>query len=326
MLGRSGAAVKQESGGGSCRGVEAARIGTAGISCKAYAKDKVEKWSASEDDRPYLRPTRTLNPWLAVLAIVVTAWLAALAYRFLLKEETSPRIGTASVAKSESPTVPSLASTPPVEHRLQVPAQPAVSLPTLDNSDSMARHAVVGLIGTKAFEEMVVPDQLIRRIVATIDNLPQPTAPTRVMPLNPVPGRFSTVGGDDVATIEGSNSERYRPYVRVLEMIDTHALVRRYIDAYPLFQRAYEELGNSGKYFNTRLIEAIDDLLTAPEIDQPIRVMRTKVLYQFADPDLETRSAGQKIMIRIGRENESRVKAKLLEVRRELIAAGTRHN
>jgi hypothetical protein len=51
-------------------------------------------------------------------------------------------------------------------------------------------------------------------------------------------------------------------------------------------------------------------------------VVRPKVLYQFADPDLETRSAGQKILLRMGAENAARVKAKLTEIRRELVAAG----
>lgn len=52
--------------------------------------------------------------------------------------------------------------------------------------------------------------------------------------------------------------------------------------------------------------------------------MRPKVLYEFADPDLETRSAGQKTMIRMGTENELRVKTKLRELRQELIAASQR--
>ena len=45
-----------------------------------------------------------------------------------------------------------------------------------------------------------------------------------------------------------------------------------------------------------------------------------KVLYQFSDPALESLSAGQKTMIRMGPENEAKVKAKLREIRR-LIAA-----
>lgn len=52
----------------------------------------------------------------------------------------------------------------------------------------------------QAFEERVAPDQVIRRIMATIDNLPRPTAPRRKMPLEPVPGAFRAAGsGDEVA-------------------------------------------------------------------------------------------------------------------------------
>ena len=97
--------------------------------------------------------------------------------------------------------------------------------------------------------------------------------------------------------------------------------MQSYGRAYPLFQRAYEELGYPGKYFNDRLMQALDDLLAAPELDGPPALVQPKVLYQFADPDLETRSAGQKILLRMGKANALRVKAKLLEVRRALIAA-----
>ena len=63
-------------------------------------------------------------------------------------------------------------------------------------------------------------------------------------------------------------------------------------------------------------------MLATPQIEGPIALVRPKVLYEFADPDLETRSAGQKIVLRMGRENALRVKAKLAEIRRELAAAG----
>jgi hypothetical protein len=42
------------------------------------------------------------------------------------------------------------------------------------------------------------------------------------------------------------------------------------------------------------------------------------VLYLYANPDLESRSAGQKILMRIGTENAIRVKAKLREIRAEI--------
>ena len=53
------------------------------------------------------------------------------------------------------------------------------------------RESVSALVGRKAFEAMVRPTQLIRNIVATVDNLPRETAPTRVLPFEPVRGRFA---------------------------------------------------------------------------------------------------------------------------------------
>ena len=59
----------------------------------------------------------------------------------------------------------------------------------------------------------------------------------------------------------------------------------------------------------------IDDLLAAPTPDGPIELVRPKVMYQFADPGLEARSAGQKMMIRMGPDNADIVKEKLRVLR-----------
>jgi hypothetical protein len=266
----------------------------------------VEPWSAREDDRPYIRPARSFNPWLAVALIGLVAWLAAFYFRYSL-EPASPSAAPLPVEKLGDRPAPA----PPAQLD---PAQAAPSLPTLENSDSMMRESLAGLIGGPAFAQMVVPAQLVRRIVATVDNLPRSTAPTRVMPLNPVPGAF---------TADSANFARYMPYVRVVESLEPRALVQAYVRSYPLFQRAYEELGYPGKYFHTRLMEAIDDLLATPETDAPPELVRPRVLHEFADPDLETRSAGQKMLLRMGRQNAARVKEKLREIRRELVAAAT---
>ena len=75
-----------------------------------------------------------------------------------------------------------------------------------------------------------------------------------------------------------------------------------YVQLYPLFQAAYQELGYPNGYFNDRLIQAIDDMLAAPDVAAP-KLAQPKVLYEFADPALENLSAGQKILVRMGPEN-----------------------
>lgn len=284
----------------------------------------MEQWSAG-DERPFFRSERSARAWpLWVAAIALSAGIATYYYHYLLEQQAPPVAETAAAILPAS-TVPAESAEPAIRHPLEGPQpEAAASLPKLDNSDSLLRDSLAGLMGRRAFEDFVLPDRLVRRIVATIDNLPRRSAPRRMIPLNPVPGNFATIGGEGEAFVDVANFERYAPYVRVLEAVDAHALVKLYVAGYPLFQRAYEELGYPGKYFNDRLMEAIDDLLAAPDLTAPIALIRPRVLYELADPDLETRSAGQKILIRMGLENALRVKTKLLEIRRALLGARER--
>jgi len=281
----------------------------------------MEQWSA-RDDSPYQRPVESSsNPWWLLLVAGIVASVAAAYYFWPERQQPQqPPAAAAPEARSEAPA-PQASAEPATRYPVPAPAtasEPTKPLPTLDNSDPMMRDTVTGLVGRKTFEEMVYPSAIIRRIVATVDNLPRETAPRRVMPLEAVPGAFAVLDATGEATISAANSARYSPYVRVFESLDSRALVRRYVESYPLFQRAYAELGFPNASFNDRLVEAIDDMLAAPQIVGPVKLVRPKVLYQFADPDLEGRSAGQKIMLRMGADNAARVKAKLREIRREL--------
>ena len=87
-----------------------------------------------------------------------------------------------------------------------------------------------------------------------------------------------------------------------------------------MFQEAYESLAHPPQYFNDRMIEVIDHLLATPEVAGPVALAQPNVLYQFADPKLESMSAGQKVLVRMGAENAKVVKDKLRELRGELVA------
>jgi hypothetical protein len=53
-------------------------------------------------------------------------------------------------------------------------------------------------------------------------------------------------------------------------------------------------------------------------VKPPLALVQPKVLYEYADADLQALSAGQKVLLRIGADNAARVKAKLRELRREI--------
>jgi hypothetical protein len=158
----------------------------------------------------------------------------------------------------------------------------------------------------------------VRRFVATVDNLPRSMVAMRVRALQPVGGPFAVDRDGEEFVIGSANAARYAPYVRALESVDAKQLAGVYLRFYPWFQQAYEELGYPKGYFNDRLVTVIDHLLATPEPKGPVKLVQPKVLYQFADPELEALSAGQKALLRVGPENSRRIKAKLRALRAEV--------
>jgi len=253
--------------------------------------------------------------WWVMLVVILGGVAAAYYYWQRSLQQPVPVPVAPQPSKTEAPQAP-VSTGPVILHPLETKeAQP---LPVLGESDAAMSEAQAEVLGRKSLTEFIYPDLMIRRIVATVDNLPRKKAPVRMMPVKSVPPQFARAGTQDNMVISPGNSARYTAYMRVAQAIDARKLVDVYIRFYPLFQRAYEELGYPKGYFNDRLIETLDDLLDAPDITGPIKLTQPKVMYEFADPDLEARSAGQKIMIRIGSENAAKVKAKLREIRSEL--------
>ncbi|HEY8555602.1 MAG TPA: DUF3014 domain-containing protein [Burkholderiales bacterium] len=220
-------------------------------------------------------------------------------------------------------TTPPLSSGPIGKPEVRHPIGPggaAETLPALGESDDALREEAKTLLGDAPLEKLFNLDSIVRRIVVTIDELPREKIAQRYNLAKPAPGRFRTLGKGDSAKLSAANYERYRPYVRLAESVDTRKLVALYVHFYPLLQQEYENLGYPGRYFNDRVIETIDHLLAAPEIHEPIELIQPKVMYEFADSRLERLSAGQKIMIRMGPENAARIKTKLREIREALVA------
>lgn len=214
----------------------------------------------------------------------------------------------------EEPPPRALPVEPDIRHPIpEIPTEKP--LPALDTSDATMKNSLAELLADSALIKLSVLKDFVRRVTATIDNLPRRTVAPRVWPLKRAPGQFMVSGNDEHPTIAASNAARYAVYVRLAEAIDSAKLAAVYFHYYPLFQQAYRDLGYPKGHFNDRLVEVIDHLLETPDLQGPIALVRPKVLYRYADPDLESRSAGQKILMRTGAENARRIKAKLREIR-----------
>ena len=249
----------------------------------------------------------------SVVVLVILGGIAAYYYYWQLNEPAP-----APMARSEAPLAPEAKAEPAIRHPVQAAPSTGEPLPPLGESDAAMQDALAGLFTQKSAEEFFDLKEIVRRFVVTVDNLPRKKVPMRYRLFKPVLGKFLVTGEGENFLASPDNYRRYTSYVFLTNAVDARKLVAVYVRFYPLFQQEYQNLGYPTGYFNDRLVEAIDDLLAAPDIPGQIKLVRPNVLYQFADPDLEALSAGQKIMIRLGSENAARIKARLRDVRREL--------
>jgi hypothetical protein len=252
------------------------------------------------------------KPMMVVAAVVVAAGVGV-AYYFHTHATPPARLPVAAAPESS-------ASEPAIEHPAPPSSAPSGPLPALGDSDPSIRDALAQAAGNDAMQYLV-PESIIRHIVVTIDNLPRTKVPVAKRPTVAVPGSFLAEGDELHATLDPKNFARYQPMVSVVRKLDMRQLADVYLHFYPLFQSAYQDLGYPNGYFNDRLVQVIDSLLATPQPAGPIELTRPNVMYTFADPTLEARPAGQKLLLRMGPDNAAVIKAKLKELRAIITAA-----
>lgn len=255
--------------------------------------------------------------WLAWLLGLGAAVGGALWFFLLRGAPQAPPPAVAAVS------APAPAASPEPLHPLPVPAaeDPAAEpLPALGESDALFHPALAALLGG-VDNSVLLREQLIRRLVIAVDNLPRERVGLRDWPVRRTGGSLVVTGESGVFTLSAENDLRYNLAMAGLQQLDLDALVRLYVRYYPLFNAAYRELGYPDGHFNDRLVQVIDHLLAAPAPRPPILLLRPKVYYEFLEPALESLSFGQKLMIRIGPDNRAVVEDRLRGLRSRVAAA-----
>lgn len=177
--------------------------------------------------------------------------------------------------------------------------------------------ALTDLLGREAVLTLLQTDDFARRIVATVDNLPRRHVAPRLWPVVPAPGRFAVDGSGRIAP---ANAARYDAIVRMVTSVPPAEAAALYRGLRPQLQKAYEDLGYPGQDFHARLVEVIDHLLQTPpaapamavtltEVKGSVEPLRPWVRYEFADPALQSLSAGQRILLRVGPTHQAALAA-----------------
>jgi hypothetical protein len=248
--------------------------------------------------------------WWGIPVVVAAGLIAALYYG--RKQQEAP---VAQEVRSES--VAEAPAAGPGNYPIEPAPASSEPLPALGESDKPLHDSLAGVFG-RPLDQFLVPKDLVRNIVATVDNLPRKKTAVQKWPLRATPGVPAVDSNGEGIVLSEDNYARYAPIMGLVRNTDTQQLVGLYKRYYPLFQQAYQELGYPDAYFNNRVVEVIDHLLATPDVQGPIRLTQPGVFYEYADPSLEQLSSGQKLLIRMGSDNAAALKLKLRELRREV--------
>ena len=276
---------------------------------------------------------------LAVLVVVVV--LGGMAWYLYQSRpepvaEAPPAVEVAPqpepAVEPEAPAPANELPEPPVALPEALPEPEEAALPPLAESDPYVSQTLDGLVGEAAVLRYFSTENVVHKAVATVDALGSRQVPKPILPLNGPAGEYPAVPNPDPATeirdeagdpipqflSDPAGHARYTPYVEMLEAVPPAEFVQLLQTNEALFDEAFRQLGYADARFADRLVGVIDELLATPDVDEPLRLMKPEAYYLFVDDELEALSAGQKILLRMGKDNAARVKSWLSQVREAL--------
>lgn len=249
-----------------------------------------------------------------MLLLVALAALGVMAFFYLngRSEQEQPEFQLLPVEPEQTGvlpprTDPAVTNEEPPVYEPPAPVVQAEPLPGLNESDTSVLAALQNLSAqTLAF---VVPQEIIRKFVRAVNAVEEGKVVHEYRPItSPASGfvteRVSTVGVQQPRfLINAENYHRYDSLVTLVALLDTDALAAFYQRFYPLLEEAHAEMGLKKGNFHTVLVRAIDHLLAAPVIEQPLELVQPKVFYQYADEEVEALPSTHKLLLRMGPEN-----------------------
>src|SRR5690349_1924309 len=115
--------------------------------------------------------------WIAAAVAVVGLAVGAVWYRSKMHDQPQP----VTPPVTATPVKPAPPAEPEIKHPVP-PVEMPEPLPALGESDAPMQNALVDLLGKEPVEKYLVPQDVVRHIVVTIDNLPTEKVAERIRP------------------------------------------------------------------------------------------------------------------------------------------------
>lgn len=272
---------------------------------------------------------------IAAIAVIGLLFLVYLAATFESPEGTrtvdiavpAPRVPEPIVRDEPPAAVPTtpIAQTPvaPVLPVVREPVVPEeiIDLPVLNESDAFLTERVQGLETGTRLLSLITPDDVIRKFVVFVDNVADSNLPQLEYPVRrPSQGMAVRELDENLFEMQSVSYQRYTPIVDGLAALSPERALAIYEVMKPLFQEAYREIGYPDRDFDDTLVRAIDTVLNARTAEGPFQLIKPKVMYIYADSEIESLNPVEKQLLRLGPQNAEKLKLTLRQYREQLTA------
>jgi hypothetical protein len=207
------------------------------------------------------------------------------------------------------------AEAPLAEPPSLVPAEP---LPPLEASDGWVRVEARGVSAKPGYREWLKANDLVRRFVASVDEIALGHSPRAHVPFLRPSGPFLTTDREGSVVTAPRSFRRYDAVGEVVASVDAELCAALYRRAAPLIEEAFADLGYPEVRFDERLRAALALLLATPVPTGNEALVQPSVRFVYQDEELEGLEPAQKQLMRMGPDNVRRVQKKLRELEQAL--------
>lgn len=227
---------------------------------------------------------------IAIIAAVIVLLVAGGAWWMTRRTEAPVNDSPKAVTATDAP--------------IDMPGEPAVPLPPLDEMDGFLRPLLAALSSRPELASWLATDDLIRQLATAIAQASTGASPARdfkvVAPQTPL----TTAGRPTERTIDPASYRRYNGLVGTVTSMDASDVAKIYRTIRPRLNEAYRSMGNADRDVDNAVRNALDILLDTPIVKGPIRVVEGGgASWDYADPKLESLTPSQKQLVRMGPAN-----------------------
>jgi Protein of unknown function (DUF3014) len=247
-------------------------------------------------------PARGVGVRVAV-ALLISAAAAAAYIAFAWRPHPAPiEIATSAPTALRDEPPPSLGGK----------AEP-VTLPPLDASDTLVRTLVQAQSVSPAIMAWLNTKGLIRTFTAIVTNIAEGVTPAKHLKVLRPSSAFRVVERNGNLYEDPRSYDRYTMVAAAIASVDPAGAARLYATLKPRIEDAHRDLGSPDRSFDRTLERAIVALLRTPVVDDPVRVKPKGIGYAYADERLESLTAAQRQLLRMGPRNAQIIKSRLRE-------------